>query len=606
MANNNSAATTMTMDRGEAEEEDDHEGEGDGDSPTFCKPGRKSRRTTVELLSTESGWLTGLTKLQQVGPTNQVPWTTAMAPIEIKTKTFDGCNTHEAGWISPLSGPQRSRSGPDKFDLDGPLATEDPDASWTKSRKRPSLTSTDVLMGMGEFTSSLEPIPIERKAQRRSTYGDDGDLLFLDGIVTNDDGGFADVSSNNNPIRRRSAPAEFDYGKWMTDAPSNHDMMNLHEKLHEKLQTTDSATAISASDYDFTTTLHQGQLQTQQQQYEIIQHQQAQEITRLTNLLHNTHGTSSASFFDGIQQQPNVDSDSTNLFVSALRSIQATLCSMGSTIKSLRADDVAIERITRAFEVTESSSQYILAGDLPMAYSNLSEAWEIIEQLQIRLGIPKTDLMSMPTSKSDDQLNTLMASGFMSMPTSKSKDQLSTLLMASNFMSSMPTSKSDHQVNTLMQLRPLSMPSFNIINVRTKNANGALVCMAEGCSKNAQGRMMATPYALCRTHHNMYLIQTGQVESWSCDCGNKVPMASDRCGNCHRWKKGMKPSERGQSFTPTYTPKSSKMSTESKSNWSLPIDALPPPRHKDPLYRLKKMMELTHLSHQRLEVRYVL
>jgi hypothetical protein len=597
MANNNSDAATMTMDRGgEEEEKDDHEGEGDGDSPTFCKPGRKSRRTKVELLSTESGWLTGLTKLQQVGPTNQVPWTTAMAPIEIKTKTFDGA---EAGWISPLSGPQRSRSDPDKFDLDGPLATEDPDVSWTKSRKRPSLTSTDVLMGMGEFTSSLEPIPIERKAQRRS-YGDNGDLLCLDGIVTND-GGFGDVSSNNNPIRRRSAPAEFDYGKWMTDAPSNHDMMNLHEKL----QPTDSATAVSASEYDFTTTSYQGQLKTQQQQYEFIQHQQAQEITRLTSLLHNTHGTSSASFFDGIPQQPNVDSDSTNLFVSALRSLQATLCSMGSTIKSLRADDVAIDRITRAFEVTESSSQYILAGDLPMAYSHLSEAWEIIEQLQIRLGIPKTDLLSMPTSKSDDQLNTLMASGCMSMPTSKSEDQLSTL-MASNFMSSMPTSKSDHQVNTLMQLRPLAMPFlFNIVNVRTKNANGALVCMAEGCSKNAQGRTMATTYAFCRTHHNMYLIQTGQVESWSCDCGNKVSMASDRCGMCHRWKKGMKPSERGQSFTPTYKPKSSKMSTELKSNWSLPSDALPPPSDKDPLYRLKKMMELTHLSHQRLEVRYV-
>ena len=189
--------------------------------------------------------------------------------------------------------------------------------------------------------------------------------------------------------------------------------------------------------------------------------------------------------------------------------------------------------------------------------------------------------------------------------------QLQAKMLAYNQSRVMIHHHMQQQIDTLLvspslPSQPVAMPSFRIINVRTKNANGAWVCMAEGCSKNAQGRMMATPYALCRTHHNMYLIQTGQVESWSCDCGNKVPMASDRCGNCHRWKKGMKPSERGQSFTPTYTPKSSKMSTESKSNWSLPIDALPPPRHKDPLYRLKKMMELTHLSHQRLEVRYVL
>jgi hypothetical protein len=60
-------------------------------------------------------------------------------------------------------------------------------------------------------------------------------------------------------------------------------------------------------------------------------------------------------------------------------------------------------------------------------------------------------------------------------------------------------------------------------------------------------------------------------------------------------------------FTPTYAPKSvatSKMSTESMKNWSLPSDVLPPPSGDDPLYQLQKMMELTHLSRQRLEVRY--
>jgi nitrite reductase/ring-hydroxylating ferredoxin subunit len=103
-------------------------------------------------------------------------------------------------------------------------------------------------------------------------------------------------------------------------------------------------------------------------------------------------------------------------------------------------------------------------------------------------------------------------------------------------------------VSSSLPSQPVAMPSFRIINVRTKNANGAWICMAEGCSKNSQGRTMSTKFSFCRIHHNMYLIQTGQVETWSCKCGNKVATTSDRCGMCHRWKKGMKPSERGQSF----------------------------------------------------------
>jgi hypothetical protein len=153
--------------------------------------------------------------------------------------------------------------------------------------------------------------------------------------------------------------------------------------------------------------------------------------------------------------------------------------------------------------------------------------------------------------------------------------------------------------------------TFPIVHVREKNANGALVCMAVGCSKNAQGRM-ATRFAFCRKHHNMYLIQTGQVESWSCECGHQVAVSSDRCGICHRWRRGMKPSmkpsERRMSSTDNSTTSLESMPKQFQLQdvSSLICDALPPPSDNDPtiiMHRLKKMMEMTQLSHQLLEVR---
>ena len=122
--------------------------------------------------------------------------------------------------------------------------------------------------------------------------------------------------------------------------------------------------------------------------------------------------------------------------------------------------------------------------------------------------------------------------------------QLQAKMLAYNQSRVMIHHHMQQQIDTLLvspslPSQPVAMPSFRIISVRTKNANGAWVCMAEGCSKNSQGRTMSKKFSFCRTHHNMYLIQTGQVETWSCDCGNKVATASDRCGMCHRWKKGM-------------------------------------------------------------------
>lgn len=104
---------------------------------------------------------------------------------------------------------------------------------------------------------------------------------------------------------------------------------------------------------------------------------------------------------------------------------------------------------------------------------------------------------------------------------------------------------------------------FEISNVREKNASGALLCLVVGCNKNAQGRSTTATKAktdaateegeanpnpprfhggggFCRFHHNLYLIQTGQVESWDCPCGQSVLTESDRCGKCHRWKGGVK------------------------------------------------------------------
>ena len=141
-----------------------------------------------------------------------------MAPIEIKTKTFDGTQ-EEMGWPSYHYHPQRRRSltDPDNIDLDGGGRSRDDQYQ----RKRPSLTSQDLLMG--EFTESSEP----SKIQRRS-YNDDLILYYL---KDNHGGGLNDDSKHSNSnTRRKSLPADYhaletldsqpmldDYGKFFHD-----------------------------------------------------------------------------------------------------------------------------------------------------------------------------------------------------------------------------------------------------------------------------------------------------------------------------------------------------------------------------------------------------
>jgi hypothetical protein len=155
------------------------------------------------------------------------------------------------------------------------------------------------------------------------------------------------------------------------------------------------------------------------------------------------------------------------------------------------------------------------------------------------------------------------------------------------------------------------MPSINpfmtnlvISDVREKNANGALLCLVVGCSKNAQGRSFVPartaaaddangngngnePPAprgggrFCRSHHNAYLIQTGQVESWGCACGNRVVAESDRCGTCHRWRGGIK--QHGKSGAEGKAPakkraKKASLPPSSAAVAPYPFQGLPPAR----------------------------
>ena len=324
--------------------------------------------------------------------------------------------------------------------------------------------------------------------------------------------------------------------------------------------------------------MHQDSYIKNQEHNDIIQQQQ-QEIDRLNSLIKTTPApTYDAPYFDTFPSsslQQNVpESNDTNIFISTLRSMQETLCNLGSLV-STSQDDIAMERITKAFKVVKSSTRYMLSGDSAMANARLSEAWEIIEYLQTRLSVP-----FQPTMEGGCAYGTAMTEYQTLAP-------LNMQAVDSNWQNSQDQSS-------------LEGVMFPIVHVREKNANGALVCMALGCSKNSQGRTMATGFAFCRKHHNMYLIQTGQVESWSCECGNKVAISSDRCGTCHRWRRGMKPSERRLSSTDNST---TLLETMAKQFLN---DDLPPPSENDPtiiMHRLKKLMEMTHLSHQLLQVR---
>jgi hypothetical protein len=87
-----------------------------------------------------------------------------------------------------------------------------------------------------------------------------------------------------------------------------------------------------------------------------------------------------------------------------------------------------------------------------------------------------------------------------------------------------------------------SSQEFAISTLPKKNANGTAQCMAVGCEKNAQGKTKINNVGpFCRFHFNAWLISTGQIESWDCLCGIKVSIEADRCGQCHRWQKGMRP-----------------------------------------------------------------
>jgi hypothetical protein len=304
-----------------------------------------------------------------------------MAPIEIKTKTFDGTQ-EERGWPSSHYDPQRQQSltDLDNIDLDGGGRSHD----QQYQRKRPSLSSSDLLRG--EFTESSEPT----KTRRRS-YNDDLLLYYLND--NHDGGGLNDDSNHSNSnTRRKSLPAAFH----TLETTESQPMLDYGKFFHDTSQSTDVTPSVFAPGQ-----LHQGQ--EFQQHYNIIQsniiQKQQQEIERLNSMVKTS--TPPTSFYSSDDappysdtfpssssssslQQNNVESNDTNIFVSTFRSMQETLCNLGSTVSTLQ-DDIVMERITKAFEIVESSARYILSGDSPMAYASLSEALEIIEYLQTRL-----------------------------------------------------------------------------------------------------------------------------------------------------------------------------------------------------------------------------
>eukprot|EP00804_Cyclotella_cryptica_P007139 CCRYP_009715-RA/>CCRYP_009715-RA protein AED:0.07 eAED:0.07 QI:181/1/1/1/0/0/2/744/459 len=98
----------------------------------------------------------------------------------------------------------------------------------------------------------------------------------------------------------------------------------------------------------------------------------------------------------------------------------------------------------------------------------------------------------------------------------------------------------------LLEIDPSRLPpDITIAAVRPKNASGRCLCRVEGCRKLDQ----ANNDGFCRAHFNLIKIADddqheggagGVVEPWTCDCGNIVGANQKRCGNCHRWKDGVR------------------------------------------------------------------
>ena len=78
------------------------------------------------------------------------------------------------------------------------------------------------------------------------------------------------------------------------------------------------------------------------------------------------------------------NSEDLTLVLSAVKETQTNLRTLQPMLMQL-GDPVAMEDIAKAFKITASSSQFVLASDLPSAYSALNEAWAKIKKLEDRL-----------------------------------------------------------------------------------------------------------------------------------------------------------------------------------------------------------------------------
>lgn len=83
--------------------------------------------------------------------------------------------------------------------------------------------------------------------------------------------------------------------------------------------------------------------------------------------------------------------------------------------------------------------------------------------------------------------------------------------------------------------------SIEVSTVKRTNSKGVKLCTVIGCEKTAQSNTrINNTSGFCRKHYTKLLIETGQLGSWDCPCGEKVSSELDRCGGCHRWSKDNK------------------------------------------------------------------